>query len=59
MYIRVRRKVATTRDVLEEKLPQLEKVHTDENGYDVMTKNWARRNMSFVRGKRGLVETPT
>ena len=47
------------RDVLDEKLLQLEKVHTDENGSDTMTKSLTKEKHDFCKGKAGLVEPPT
>ena len=47
------------RDVLDEKLLQLEKVHTDENGSDIMTKSLTKEKHDFCKGKAGLVEPPT
>ena len=47
------------RDILDEKLVQLEKVHTDDNGLDMMTKALASEKLSICRKAAGMVELPT
>ena len=46
------------RDVLEKKLFQLEKIHTDENGSDMLTKTLPREKFEFCRLAAGMVMTP-
>ena len=43
-------------DVLDENILQLKKVHTDENGSDMMTKSLTKDKHEFCRSKAGLVE---
>jgi len=47
------------RDVLDEKLLQIEKIHTDDNGSDMMTKTLPMQKLEICRRKTGLVEPPT
>ena len=47
------------RDVLEEKLLQLKKVHTDENDLDMMTKTLSKEKHELCRKLVGLAEPPT
>ena len=47
------------RDVLEKKLLQLEKIHTDENGSDMLTKTLPREKFEFYRLVTGMVMTST
>ena len=42
-------------DVLEKKLLQLEKIHTEENGSDMLTKTLLRSNLEYCRDIVGLV----
>ena len=44
------------RDVLEKKLLQLEKIHTEENGSDMLTKILPRQNFEYCRLAAGLME---
>ena len=44
------------RDVLEKKLLQLEKIHTEENGSDMLTKSLPRQNFDYCRLAAGLME---
>ena len=44
--------------MLDEKLLQFEKVHTDENGSDMMTKSLSKEKHDFCRSKAGLMESP-
>jgi hypothetical protein len=44
------------RDVLDEKLLQIEKIYTDDNGSDMMTKTLPVQNLEIYRRKAGLVE---
>ena len=46
-------------DVLEKKLLQLEKIHTDENGSDMLTKTLPREKFEFCRLATGMVMTST
>ncbi|CAL1407753.1 unnamed protein product [Linum trigynum] len=46
------------RDVLEEKLLELNKVHTDDNGSDMMTKSLPSGKHIFCRDEAGLVLPP-
>ncbi|CAN0919975.1 Retrovirus-related Pol polyprotein from transposon TNT 1-94 [Linum grandiflorum] len=43
------------RDALEEKLLELDKVHTDDNGSDMMTKSLPSEKLVFCRKEAGLV----
>lgn len=43
-------------NVLEEKLLQLEKIHIDDNGSDVMTKTLPKEKHDLCRSKASLVE---
>ena len=43
-----------TRDVLEEKLLQLQKIHTDRNGSDMMTKHLSKVKHEFCRKIAGM-----
>ena len=43
------------RDVLEKKLLQLEKIHAEENGSDMLTKTLPRSNLEYCRDIVGLV----
>ena len=45
------------RDELEMKLFCLEKIHTDENGSDMMTKQIPTEKLQFCRKQVGLVES--
>ncbi|PKI57905.1 hypothetical protein CRG98_021693 [Punica granatum] len=45
------------RDVLKSKLVKLDKVHTDENGADMMTKPLAREKFHVCRSIAGMLET--
>ncbi|PKI76596.1 hypothetical protein CRG98_002905 [Punica granatum] len=45
------------RDVLESKLVKLDKVHTDKNGADMMTKPLAREKLHVCRSIAGMLET--
>ena len=47
------------RDALEMKLFCLEKIHTDENGSDMMTKPIPTKKLQFYRKQAGLVEPLT
>ena len=47
------------RDVLKEKLLQLDKVHKDENGSDMMTKTLPKEKHELFRKLAGLAEPPT
>jgi len=47
------------RDVLDEKLLQIEKIHTDDNGSDMMTETLPMQKLEICRRKAGLVEPPT
>ena len=44
------------RDVLEKKLLQLEKIHTDENGSDMLTKTLPKEKLEYCRQAAGLVD---
>lgn len=46
------------RDVLESKRLVLEKVHTDDNGADMMTKIVPREKLLFCRQEAGLMVPP-
>jgi hypothetical protein len=46
------------RDVLDEKLLQIEKIHTDDNSSDMMTKTLHMQKLEICRRKAGLVEPP-
>ena len=46
------------RDVLDEKLIQLEKVHIDQNGADILTKSLPRDKLEVCRRKAVLIEPP-
>lgn len=46
------------REALDKKLLQLEKVHTDENGADMLTKSLPRDKLEICRQESGLVESP-
>ncbi|PKI56044.1 hypothetical protein CRG98_023562 [Punica granatum] len=45
------------RNVLESKLMKVDKVHTDENGADMMTKPLAREKLHICRSIAGMLET--
>ncbi|KAH0972829.1 hypothetical protein GBA52_024985 [Prunus armeniaca] len=47
------------RDVLESKQLQLEKIHTDDNSSDMMTKSLPKDKYEFCRGAAGLLEPST
>jgi hypothetical protein len=47
------------RDALDEKLLHIEKIHTDDNGLDMMTKTLPMQKLEIYRRKAGLVEPPT
>ena len=47
------------RDVLDEKLLQIEKIHTDDNGLDMMTKSLLIQKLDIYRIAVGLMEPPT
>ena len=42
------------RDVLDDKMLELEKIHTDDNGSDMMTKVLSRNKFEFCRSVAGL-----
>ena len=44
------------RDILEKKLLQLKKIHTDENGSDMLTKILPREKLEYCRQEAGLVD---
>ena len=44
------------RDVLDSKILQLEKIHTEENGSDMLTKSLPRQNFEYCRLAAGLME---
>ncbi|XP_073061797.1 secreted RxLR effector protein 161-like [Primulina eburnea] len=44
------------KDVLEKKLLKLEKIHTDENGSDMMTKTLPKWKLEYCRTVAGLIE---
>ncbi|PKI48888.1 hypothetical protein CRG98_030736 [Punica granatum] len=44
------------RDVLESKLVKLDKVHTDENGADMMTKTLVREKLHVCRSMAGMLK---
>ncbi|KAL5815116.1 hypothetical protein ACOSQ3_023574 [Xanthoceras sorbifolium] len=44
------------RDVLENKLLQVEKIHTNDNGADMMTKNLPREKLAICREIAGMEE---
>jgi len=46
------------RDVLENKLLQIEKIHTNENEADMMTKPLPKEKIEFCKQSVGLVATP-
>jgi hypothetical protein len=46
-------------DALEDKLLQIEKIHTDDNRLDMMTKLLSMQKLEFCRSTAGLVESPT
>lgn len=46
------------RDVLENKLLKVEKVHTNENGADMMTKPLSKEKTEFCKHAAGLAATP-
>jgi hypothetical protein len=46
------------RDVLESKLLQIEKIHTNDNGADMMTKALPKEKLEFCKGAAGLAATP-
>ena len=46
------------REVVEEKLVALEKVHTDQNGSELLTKILSKSKIEACRLKVGLVEPP-
>ena len=46
------------RDVLKEKLLQLEKIHTDENGSDILTKTLSKEKFEFCHEAAGMVDSP-
>jgi hypothetical protein len=47
------------RDALDEKLIHIEKIHTDDNGLDMMTKSLPMQKLEICRIAAGLVEPPT
>jgi transposase InsO family protein len=47
------------RDALDEKLIHIEKIHTDDNGSDMMTKSLPMQKLEICRIAAGLVEPPT
>jgi hypothetical protein len=47
------------RDALDEKLLHIEKIHTDDNGSDMMAKTLPMQKLETCRRKAGLVEPPT
>jgi hypothetical protein len=47
------------RDALDEKLLQIKKIHTDDNGSDMMTKSLPMQKLEIYRITAGLVEPPT
>ena len=47
------------KQVLEEKQLLLEKIHTDDNGSDIMTKSLPIKKVEACRRKAGLVDPPT
>ena len=47
------------RDVLEEKKMHIEKIHTNENGSDMMTKSLSREKLEVCKQKANLVVPPT
>jgi hypothetical protein len=46
------------RDVLENKLLQIEKIHTNDNGADMMTKALPKEKIEFCKEAAGLAATP-
>ncbi|GKV38176.1 hypothetical protein SLEP1_g46114 [Rubroshorea leprosula] len=46
------------RDAIEEKVLDVEKVHTDDNSSDMMTKSLVRSKFEFCKSQAGLVEPP-
>ena len=46
------------RDVLDKRLMHLDKVHTDDNGADMLTKSLPRKKLELCRSKAGLVVPP-
>jgi hypothetical protein len=44
--------------VLESKLLQIEKIHTNDNGADMMTKALPKEKLEFCKGAAGLAATP-
>ena len=42
--------------MLEKKLLQLEKIHTEENGSDMLTKILSRQNFEYCRLAAGMME---
>lgn len=47
------------REALDSGLLELEKIHTDDNGSDMMTKVLSRGKFEFCRGAAGLAESST
>jgi len=47
------------RDALDEKLLQIEKIHTDDNDSDMMTKTLPMQKLEICRRKSGLAKPPT
>ena len=54
----IRRRYHWIREVVEEKLLQMEKVHTDQNGSDMLTKILPKSKLLTCRLKVGLMEPP-
>ncbi|GKV39992.1 hypothetical protein SLEP1_g47676 [Rubroshorea leprosula] len=46
-------------DAIEEKVLDVEKVHTDDNSFDMMIKSLVRSKFEFCRSQVGLLEPPT
>lgn len=46
------------RDVLENKLLQIEKIHTNDNGADMMTKALSKEKIEFCKEAAGIAATP-
>lgn len=46
------------RDVLEKRMLRLEKIHTDENGSDMLTKTLPKGKFEFCREAAGIVDPP-
>ena len=44
--------------MLERKLLQLEKIHTDENGSDMLTKTLSKEKFELCREAAGMVDSP-